>query len=49
LQWGVWNATTGIAVVYDSEADLIATVFKPIDGSRFFAGQISAVQIDRPR
>jgi len=49
LQWGVWNATTGIAVVYDSEADLIATVFKPIDGSRFFAGQISAVQIYRPR
>ncbi len=47
LQWGVWNARTGIAVVYDGEADLIATVFKPVDGARFFGGQISAVKIDR--
>ncbi len=49
LQWGVWNAKTTIAVVYDDEADLIATVFKPVDGARFFAGQLSAVKIDRQR
>ncbi|MBM4460894.1 MAG: hypothetical protein FJ011_24560 [Chloroflexi bacterium] len=47
LQWGFCSPSTGIAVVYDDEADLIATVFKPIEGTRFFAGQLSAYRIDR--
>jgi hypothetical protein len=47
LQWGFLNSETGIAVIYDMEADLIATVFKPEQGSLFFARQIDAAKIDR--
>lgn len=47
LQWGFFNPTTGIAVVYDSEVDLIATVFKPLEGTLFFQSQLSSVKIDR--
>ena len=47
LQWGFLNPRTGIAVVYDMEADLIATIFKPEEGALFFARQIAAVKIDR--
>ena len=32
LQWGFLNPETSVAVVYDKEADLIATVFKPAEG-----------------
>ena len=32
LQWGFLNRETGIAVIYDMEADLVATVFKPEEG-----------------
>lgn len=49
IQWGFYSKDSGIAVVYDEEADLIATVFKPIEGSDFFAVQIAAQQIDRKR
>jgi len=49
LQWGFYSKDGGIAVVYDEEADLIATVFKPIDGSKFFDVQISAHKIDREK
>ena len=47
LQWGFFSPSTGIAVVYDMEADLVATVFKPEEGSIFFERQIAAVRIDR--
>ena len=47
FQWGFMNPRTGIAVVYDMEADLIATIFKPEEGALFFARQIAAVKIDR--
>ena len=47
LQWGFLNTQTGIAVVYDMEADLIATMFKPEEGALFFERQIDAVKIDR--
>ncbi len=47
LQWGFLNVETGIAVIYDMEADLVATVFKPEDGALFFERQIDAVKIDR--
>jgi hypothetical protein len=47
LQWGFLNPATGKAVVYDVEADLIATVFKPEEGTLFFERQIGAVKIDR--
>lgn len=47
LQWGFLNVETGIAVIYDMEADLIATVFKPEEGALFFKRQIDAVKIDR--
>lgn len=47
LQWGFFNPTTGIAVVYDAQADLVATVFKPEEGALFFQRQIAAVKIDR--
>lgn len=47
LQWGFFNPATGIAVVYDAEADLIATVFKPVEGSLFFQSQLSSVKINR--
>jgi hypothetical protein len=46
LQWGFFNPTTGIAVIYDAEADLIATVFKPAEGALFFQRQLSLVKID---
>lgn len=49
LQWGFFNPTTGIAVVYDAEADLIATVFKPAEGALFFQRQLSLIRIDRGR
>jgi hypothetical protein len=45
--WGFLNSGTGIAVVYDMEADLVATVFRPEEGEAFFLGQIDAVRIDR--
>jgi len=47
LQWGFLDPETGIVVVYDSEADLIATVFKPEEGRLFFERQISCVRIPR--
>ena len=47
LQWGFLNRASGIAVVYDMEADLIATVFQPEESSRFFEIQIDALKIDR--
>ena len=47
LQWGFLNPKTGIAVVYDIEAELIATVFKPAEGALFFTRQLDAVRIDR--
>ena len=47
LQWGFFNPATGIAVVYDAEADLVATVFKPEEGRLFFQRQIAAIKIDR--
>ncbi|MBI2877068.1 MAG: hypothetical protein HYY20_09325 [Candidatus Tectomicrobia bacterium] len=47
LQWGFFNPATGIAVVYDAEADLVATVFKPEEGALFFQRQIAAVKVDR--
>jgi hypothetical protein len=40
----VWPSPTSI---YDAEADLIATVFKPEAGALFLQRQIAAVQIDR--
>lgn len=46
LQWGFLNAETGIAVIYDMEADLIATVFKPAEGALFFDRQIGTVKIE---
>ena len=49
IQWGFYSKNSGIAVVYDEEADLIATVFKPMEGSKFFAVQILAQQIDRTK
>jgi hypothetical protein len=47
LQWGFLNEQSGTAVVYDMDADLIATVFKPVEGSLFFERQIDAMCIDR--
>ena len=47
IQWGFLNPNSNIAVVYDMEADLIATVFRPEEGSGFFQMQIDAMQIDR--
>jgi hypothetical protein len=47
LQWGFFHPVTGVAVVYDAEADLVTTVFKPEGGSLFFQRQIAAVKIDR--
>ena len=47
LQWGFLNAQTGIAVVYDMEANLIATIFKPEEGALFFVRQIDTVKISR--
>ena len=46
-EWGFLNPETGIAVIYDMEADLIATIFKPEEGALFFTSQIGAVKIDR--
>ena len=46
-QWGFLNHETGIAVIYDMKADLIATVFKPEEGEAFFLRQIESVKIDR--
>lgn len=47
LQWGFLNPETGVAVIYDMEADLIATVFKPEEGALFFERQMGTVKIDR--
>lgn len=47
LQWGFLNLETGIAVIYDMEADLIATVFEPEEGALFFERQREIVKIDR--
>jgi len=47
LQWGFFNHLTGIAVIYDAEADLVATVFKPEEGSMFFQRQLDMLKIDR--
>jgi hypothetical protein len=47
LQWGFLNQHSGVAVVYDMVADLIATVFKPEDGEAFFLGQIDSAKINR--
>jgi hypothetical protein len=47
LQWGFFNPTMEISVVYDAEADLVATVFKPAGGAFFFQRQIAVMKIDR--
>lgn len=47
LQWGFFHPGTGVAVVYDAEADLVTTVFKPEGGTLFFQRQIAAVKVDR--
>ena len=47
LQWGFLNRKTRVAVVYDAEADLIVTVFKPVEGALFFERQVDTVRIDR--
>ena len=47
LQGGFFHLATGIAVVYDAEADLVTTVCKPEEGASFFQRQIAAVKIDR--
>ena len=47
LQWGFLNRKMGVAVIYDMEADLIVTVFKPVEGALFFARQVDTVRIDR--
>ena len=47
LQWGFLSPHTGVAVVYDMEADLMATVFKPEEGALFFERQIGTVKIAR--
>lgn len=47
VQWGFLSPETGIAVIYDMEADLIATVFKPEGGEAFFSRQIGTVTINR--
>jgi hypothetical protein len=47
LQWGFFHPSTGVTVVYDAEADLVATVFRPEEGARFFQRQLAAVKIDR--
>ena len=47
LQWGFLNRQTSTAVIYDTEANLIATVFKPEEGSLFFERQIDTVKIGR--
>ena len=49
LQWGFFNAATGIAVVDDAEADRIATVFQPEAGALFLQRQVAAVQSARRR
>jgi len=49
LQWGFFNAATGIAVVDDAEADRIATVFQPEAGALFLQRQVAAVQSERRR
>jgi len=46
LQWGFLNPETGVAVIYDMEANLVATVFKPEEGEAFFLRQVGAVRID---
>lgn len=47
LQWGFFHPRTTIVVVYDSEADLVTTVFKPAGGALFFQRQIAVKKIDR--
>ena len=47
MQWGFLMLETGTAVIYDMEADLVATVFKPEEGVLFFERQIGTVKIDR--
>lgn len=47
LQFGFLNCKTGIAVIYDMEADLIATVFRPEEGEDFFLHQIGTLRINR--
>lgn len=46
-QWGFLNHESGIAVIYDMKAGLVATVFRPEDGEAFFLGQIDSIKIDR--
>ena len=47
LQFGFLNRKTGIAVIYDMEADLIATVFRPEEGEALFLHQIGTLRINR--
>lgn len=47
LQWGFFHPMTTIVVVYDMEADLVTTVFKPAGGALFFQRQIAVTKIDR--
>jgi hypothetical protein len=47
IQWGFLNKASSIAVVYDAEADLVATVFKPSESQLFFERQLESVKVDR--
>lgn len=47
LQWGFFHPASAIVVVYDAEADLVTTIFKPTGGARFFQRQIAVMKIDR--
>jgi hypothetical protein len=47
LQWGFFSSLSKIVVVYDAEADLVTTVFKPTGGALFFQRQVEVIKIDR--
>lgn len=48
LQWGFYDTEAEIAVVYDEEANLIVTAFKPIEGLQFFQlYQVNPIRIPR--
>ena len=48
IQWGFYHPDSRIAVVYDEEADVIVTAFKPIERAAFFTQyQVNPQQIPR--
>jgi len=49
LPWGFVNPATGIAVVYDAAADLLATVFTPEAGTLVLPRQVAAAHSERGR